>query len=134
MKTVLILLLGLVAFPTAALANPCGFEQSRELVITGYGVGATAVPRKQQPRLAEFAETAKHTFQVCIFAQVDKQGSDKANAKVAAARANSVKSFLVKRGVKPDAIKIAKQEEAFTAFGLLSKDNDEDRRVTVTHQ
>lgn len=133
MKTALILMLGLFALPTAAIANPCGFEQSRELVVTGYGVGATAIPQKHKERLAEFADGAKHTFQVCIFAQVDKQGSKEANMKIADGRANSVKSFLIEHGVKPETIKIATQEEAFTAFGLLSKDNDEDRRVTVTH-
>ena len=124
-------LLSLLAAP--ALANPCGFEEKGRMVVVGYAVGATAIPTDQKAKLAEFAKTAKARFGVCIFAQVDKQGSEAANLKVANGRAEAVRKFLLSEGVSADTIKVGKQEEAFTFFGLLSSDQDDDRRVFVSH-
>lgn len=118
----------------AALANPCGFEERGRMVIKGYPVGETSIPADQRERLSEFAETAKFRFQICVFAQVDKQGSDAANRRVVDGRAANVRRFLIDRGVRPDAITIATQEEAATFFGLLPSDQDDDRRVMVTHE
>lgn len=116
-----------------ALANPCGFGEQGRMVVTGYAVGATAIPADQKARLDEFIETAKYRDGVCVFAQVDKQGTKEANIKVATGRAEAVRKYLVSKGVPADAIKIAKQEEAFTFFGLLPSDQQDDRRVFVTH-
>jgi hypothetical protein len=124
-------LFSLLAMP--ALANPCGFKEEGRMVVVGYAVGATAIPADQKDKLAKFAETAKARFGICIFAQVDKQGSEAANLKVANGRAEAVRKFLLSKGVREDAIKVAKQEEAFTFFGLLPSDQDDDRRVFVTH-
>ena len=66
-----------------ALANPCGFEEQGRIVVTGYAVGATAVPADQKERLDKFIETAKFRHEICVFAQVDKQGTKEANIKVA---------------------------------------------------
>ena len=118
---------------TPALAGPCGFDEVGRLVIKGYAIGATAVPEEQKPRLTEFAETAKHRFGICIFAQVDSTGSEEANKKVAQARADGVRKFLASQGVPNDVMVIMKQDKAFTLFGLLSDDQDDDRRVVVTH-
>lgn len=118
---------------TPAFSNPCGLKEQRRVVVAGYGVGATAVPDDQKEKLAKFAETAKERFGICIFAQVDKQGSDEANARVAESRAQNVRKFLVSHGVPEKYIEIAKQEKGFTLFGLLSRDQDDDRRVVVTH-
>lgn len=115
------------------MANPCGFDEAGKVLVTGYKTGATAVPANQKDKLAKFADTAKHRFGICIFAQVDKQGSEEANQRVATARADAVREFLTARGVQPDTIKIAKQDKAFTLFGLLKDDQDDDRRVLVTH-
>jgi len=123
--------LTLAAVP--ALANPCGFEERGRMVVVGYAVGATAVPDDQKAKLAEFSETAKFRDGVCIFAQVDKQGSEEANIRVADGRADGVRKFLISQGVPTDAIKIGKQEKGFTVFGLLKSDQDDDRRVVVTH-
>ncbi len=38
-----------------------------------------------------------------------------------------------KQAARADAIKIGTQEKALTLFGLLSSDQDDDRRVYVTH-
>lgn len=124
-------LVSLLAAP--AFANPCGFEERGRMVVVGYAVGATAIPADQKDKLAEFAETAKFRDGVCVYAQVDKQGSEAANLKVANGRADAVRKFLLSKGVRSDTIKIGKQEEAFTLFGLLSSDQDDDRRVFVTH-
>ncbi|MBK0401018.1 OmpA family protein [Limibaculum sp. M0105] len=121
------------ASASVALANPCGFSETGRVVIKGYPVGATAIPKDQVDRLTRFAETASHRFAICVLAQVDKQGTKAANEKVAKGRAEKVRAFLIKQGVKPDAIKIALQEEALTFFGLLPSDQDDDRRVVVTH-
>jgi hypothetical protein len=123
----------LILAAAPALANPCGFDERGRMVVVGYAVGATAVPGDQKPRLAEFAETAKFRDEVCIFAQVDKQGSDAANVRVADGRADGVRKYLISKGVRADAIKIGKQEKGFTLFGLLKEDQDDDRRVYVTH-
>jgi len=133
MRYVLALAIAVSLIGTAALANPCGFEESGRVTIKGYAVGATAVPKDQQERLVKFAETAKFRDGVCIFAQVDKQGSKEANQKVAQARADKVRKFLLAKGVPAGAMKIAKQEDALTFFGLLSSDQPSDRRVVVTH-
>jgi outer membrane protein OmpA-like peptidoglycan-associated protein len=124
-------LLALAAAP--ALANPCGFDERGRMVVVGYAVGATAVPADQKPKLAEFAETAKFRNGICVFAQVDAQGSKEANIRVADGRAEAVRTFLVSKGVRPDAIRIGTQEKGFTLFGLLKEDQDDDRRVYVTH-
>jgi len=124
-------LIALAAFP--ALADPCGLDQRSQRVVVGYAVGATAVPNDQKAPLAEFAETAKHRSGVCVFAQVDGQGSDEANKRVASQRAENVRKFLISQGVPADVIKVAKQEKGFTLFGLLPKDQDDDRRVVVSH-
>lgn len=121
------------ALSTAALANPCGFEERGRMVVTGYGVGQTAIPGDQQAKLAAFAETAKFRNGICVFAQVDEQGSEAANTRVAEGRAEGVRRFLAARGVPGDAIRVGRQEKAFTLFGLLPSDQDDDRRVFVTH-
>lgn len=122
-----------VLFAGAASANPCGFSAAQTITVKGYAIGATSVPKDQQERLAKFAETAKARFEICVFAQVDKTGSEEANRKVADARANGVVNFLVKEGVPKEHIMVAKQEKALTFFGLLSDDQADDRRVVVTH-
>jgi hypothetical protein len=124
-------LLSLAATP--ALANPCGFEEKGRMVVVGYAVGATAVLADQRARLAKFAATAKFRDGICVFAQVDKQGTEAANIRVANGRAGAVRRFLLSKGVRGDTIQIGKQEKAFTLFGLLSSDQDDDRRVMVTH-
>ena len=122
-----------VAATSPALANPCGFSERGRLVVTGYDVGETAIPADQKAKLDEFAETAKFRDGVCVFAQVDEQGSKEANVRVATKRAETVRKYLISQGVPAEAIKMAEQEEAFTFFGLLSKDQKNDRRVFVTH-
>ncbi|MHA1536761.1 MAG: OmpA family protein, partial [Alphaproteobacteria bacterium] len=133
MKTTLLATAIVFMTITQALAGPCGFEEKGRLVITGYAIGATAVPAEQKARLTEFAKTAKHRFGICIFAQVDATGSEEANKKVAQARADGVRKFLASQGVANDVMVIMKQEKAFTLFGLLSDDQANDRRVVVTH-
>lgn len=125
--------LAVAALPGLAAANPCGQDERGKVVVEDYATGQTAVPETYRDRLAAFAETAKARFGVCIFAQADAQGSEEANARVAQARAEAVRAFLVERGVEPGAIEIATQEKAITLFGLLPEDQSNDRRVTVTH-
>ncbi len=133
MKQTLITAVAFAAFATSALANPCGFKDAGSMVVTGYAVGATAVPEPERQKLTKFAETAKHRFGICIFAQVDKQGSKDANRKVAQARAQNVMAYLEQQGVPRKVMKVATQDEAFTFFGLLPDDQAADRRVMVTH-
>ena len=133
MRTTLLAMAMAFLMVAPALAGPCGFDEVGRLVIKGYAIGATAVPAEQKARLAKFAETAKHRFGICIFAQVDATGSDAANKKVAQARADGVRKFLASHGVPNDVMTIEKQEKAFTLFGLLSDDQANDRRVVVTH-
>ncbi len=134
MRPMIMLLTGMLTLGvTPALANPCGFAEQGRMVVVGYAVGATAVPADQRARLAKFAATAKFRDGICVFAQVDKQGSKAANIRVANARAAAVRKFLLAKGVRDDAIQVGTQEKAFTLFGLLPSDQDDDRRVYVTH-
>ncbi len=134
MKPEIMLLAGVLSLAAApALANPCAFEERGRMVVVGYAVGATAIPADQKAKLAAFAETAKFRDGICVYAQVDKQGTEAANKRVADGRADAVRKFLRSKGVRAEAIKIGKQEKAFTLFGLLSSDQDDDRRVYVTH-
>ena len=123
----------LALLPLAAFANPCGFQEAGRLVVKGYPVGGTAIPASEKERLARFAETACHRFGICVFAQVDEQGTEAANERVATTRAAAVHDFLIARGVKRDTIRIALQEDAVTFFGLLPSDQADDRRVVATH-
>lgn len=118
---------------TAALANPCGFDEAGRVVVKGYAVGQTDIPEPEIERLTRFAETASHRYEICILAQVDQQGTRAANERVAEGRADKVRRFLVDHGVKPDAIRIVTRDEAMTFFGLLPADQPDDRRVVVTH-
>jgi len=133
MRGLMLLALAAALPAGAALANPCGFEERGRIVVTGYGVGQTAIPAGQKPRLAEFADTAKHRDSICVYAQVDEQGSEAANERVAAGRAENVRRFFRAWGVPDGAIRIGAQAQAFTLFGLLPADQDDDRRVYVTH-
>ena len=56
-----------------------------------------------------------------------------ADIRVANGRAGAVRRFLLSKGVRADAIQVGTREKAFTLFGLLSSDRDDDRRVYVTH-
>lgn len=118
---------------TPVLAHPCGFEEQGRMVVVGYAVGATAIPHDQRARPARFAATAKFRDEICVFAQVDDQGSEAANIRVANGRAEAVRRFLLSKGVRGDTIQVGAQEKAFTLFGLLPSDQDDDRRVYVTH-
>ncbi|MEM9737439.1 MAG: OmpA family protein [Pseudomonadota bacterium] len=115
------------------LAAACGAGGDGMTVIE-YETGVTALSAEDKARLATFAETAKFRDAVCIFAQVDAQGSEAANVQVAEGRAKTVERYLVSQGVPEDRILIAKQEEAFTFFGLLPDNRSNDRRVTVTYE
>ncbi|MEM0943219.1 MAG: OmpA family protein [Pseudomonadota bacterium] len=115
------------------LAAACGAGGGGMTVIE-YETGVTALSAEDKARLATFAETAKFRDAVCIFAQVDAQGSEAANVQVAEGRAKTVERYLVSQGVPADRILIAKQEEAFTFFGLLPDNRSNDRRVTVTYE
>lgn len=129
-----LVLAALLVLPAGvAMANPCGFEERGRIVVTDYDIGQTAVPADQKRRLAEFAETARFRDGICIFAQVDEQGSDEANRRVAEGRAEKVRRFLLGEGVPEEAIKVERQAKAFTFFGLLPSSQDDDRRVYVTH-
>ncbi len=64
---------------------------------------------------------------------MDKQGSEAANRRVADGRAESVRQFLIGKGVPGESIRIGTQAKAFTFFGLLPSNQDDDRRVYVTH-
>ena len=122
--------LALLAVP--ALANPCGNGADKGMKVVNYATGVAALSREDKAMLADWAKTAKHRV-VCIFAQVDKQGSKAANEKVARDRAETARDFLVSQGVPRNNIAIALQDEAITFFGLLPTDQDDDRRITLMH-
>ena len=130
-RTILATLAILVALPAAAAECGKGGEGA---VTINYATGKSALTKKHRALLTEFASVAKFRDWVCIFAQVDAQGSKAVNKRLATARANRVKKFLMSKGVKSSNILIAKESEGHTLFGLLGKDQKNDRRVTVSYE
>ena len=124
-------LVAMMALPAAAAE--CGKGGEGPVTIE-YDTGKSAVTAEHKRVLTEFARTAKHRDWVCIFAQVDAQGSKDVNIRLAEARAQKVRTFLISQGVKADRILIAKEEKGSTLFGLLGEDQQGDRRVTVTYE
>ena len=130
--------LGIAAVVWAALALPvaaaeCGAGGKGATTIN-YDTGQTTLTAEHKARLAEFAETAKFRDAVCVFAQVDAQGTAEANKRVANARAANVKKYLIAQGVPADRILIAEETSSTTLFGLLSADRAGERRVTVSYE
>lgn len=120
-----------LAMPAAAAE--CGAGGSGATTIF-YDTGHTKLTADHKARLAEFAEIAKHRDAVCVFAQVDAQGTPEANARVADARAKNVRRHLIKLGVPADRILIATETEGQTLFGLFEDDQKNERRVTVSYE
>ena len=120
-------------FASPTIAAECG-KGGEGAVTIEYATGKSAVTSEHRKLLAPFAETAKFRDWVCVFAQVDAQGSKAANIRIAEARAQKVKRFLISRGVKADRILIAKEEKGSTLLGLIGADQQGDRRVTVSYE
>ncbi len=125
------ILVAVMALPAAAAE--CGAGGSGAVTVN-YDTGQTKLTKEHRARLAEFAETAKYRDAVCVFAQVDAQGTAEANKRVANARADNVRRFLVDQGVPEDRILIATEEEGQTLFGLFGDDQKNERRVTVSYE
>ena len=131
------LIIGLVATAAIAGATPVLAQQDcgtggRTTIY--YDVGKTAVTDAHKAKLSEFASVAQHRNRTCVLAQVDAQGSEEANKRVAAARAENVVAYLVAQGVARDSIIIATEQKGSTLFGLIKSDQEGDRSVTVTHK
>lgn len=133
MRRFLVAVLMAGAFGVPAMAAPCGAGGEGTQSIH-YDTGKTGLTSAHKAKLATFIDIAKHRTAVCVFAQVDAQGTEAANKRVANARAENVKRYLIQQGVKADRIQIAKEEESFTLFGLLDEDSKNDRRVTVSYE
>ena len=118
---------------TPVLAAECGAGGTGAISFL-YETGRTAVTRAHKDRLVNFIDIAKTKDAVCIFAQVDAQGTEAANKRVAEARAQNMKCYLVTKGILADRILIAKESESFTLFGLLDSDQAGERKVTVSFQ
>lgn len=130
----LLALAALLLAPSLALANPCGTKVRGTIILKGYEIGQTAIPEAERERLAQFADTAKARFSICVAASVDATGSDAANEQVSNARAATVIRFLTDRGVDPGAIQTANVESSeVTFFGLFKDDRNSERRVYVSH-
>lgn len=132
-RTLAALAIVLAGAAVPAVAAECGKGGNGTMSIS-YDTGKTALTREHRAKLAKFADVAKHQSWVCVFAQVDAQGSDEVNKRVANARSQNVKKFLISKGVPAANILIASQEKGITLFGLLGDDKQSDRRVTVSYE
>ncbi len=121
------------ALAIPAYAAECGAGGKGQTTVF-YDTGKTAVTAQHKRDLAEFIDIAKSRDAVCVFAQVDAQGSDAANKRVADARANNIRRYLISQGVPAGNILIAKEDSSFTLFGLLDADQKNERRVTVSYE
>lgn len=130
--TMLGIMLAMLASPGISLAAECGAGGKGAVSIL-YGTGKTALTKAHKIRLKPFVDIAKHRSAICIFAQVDAQGTKAANEQVAAARAENVRRYMIAQGVPGNRILIAKQNESFTLFGLFESDQEGERKVTVSY-
>ena len=128
--TIFSIMLTMLSAP--AMAAECGAGGSGAVSML-YGTGKTALTNAHKQRLEDFIDVAKSKTVVCIFAQVDAQGTKAANERVADARAKNVRKYLIAKGVPSDRIRIAKESESFTLFGLLESDQAGERKVTVSY-
>lgn len=120
--------------PAPALADACRTSGPGTIIIKGYEIGQTAIPAEERDRLAAFAETARHRFEICVSASVDRTGSDAANKKVSTARARNVVDFLAQHGVDRSKISVSNVEKSeVTFFGLFREDRAAERRVIIAH-
>lgn len=115
-----------------AVASPCDVAESG-LVVLKYNTGVTGLSADQKAKLDQFADVAKNRNSVCIRAQVDSQGSEEANRRVSTARGEAVRAYLASKGVRAEIMEIRVQAQAFTLFGLIDEDSQNDRRVTLTY-
>lgn len=120
-----------VTVASGATASPCDVAESG-MVILEYDTGVTALSADHKAKLDEFADVAKHRNSVCLRAQVDRQGSDEANRQVSEARGEAVRAYLLSKGVRAEVMEVRVQAEAFTLFGLIDDDSQNDRRVVLT--
>lgn len=133
MKNSVLGAVGALFFAGTALAAPCD-NANAGMTVLHYDTGVTALTGEQQATLDAFADTAKHRDSVCIFAQVDSQGSDDVNRRVSQARGDAVFDYLAAKGVREAAMEVRTQGKAVTLFGLVDDDSQNDRRVVLTYQ
>lgn len=74
------------------------------------------------------------SIKVCAIGQADKTGDPEANKRLSLKRAESVKSYLMKKGLKSKAVETGFRGEAYGGLSFWddTEDLEQDRRVEVT--
>lgn len=83
-------------------------------------------------RKAELVKRAKRASVIEIIGYTDNTGSVEVNKRIALARAELVKSMLVRNGVSPEIIKVREQAGIYYATNETAEGRAANRRATVT--
>ena len=101
-----------------------------------FEVGQFGLSQDSKKKMDELIEvvTGNPSLKVCAFGQADKQGDAESNKKLSLKRAESAKSYLIKKGLPKNKVETAFRGEAFGSFSLwgTGEKADEDRRVEVS--
>ncbi|MFD2204214.1 OmpA family protein [Kiloniella antarctica] len=100
-----------------------------------FETGQTALSteaRKQIDQLVDVV-TGNPSLKICAVGQADKEGDPDANKKLSLKRAESAKSYLIKKGIEKKRVETVFRGEAYGGFSFwgAADKKDEDRRVEI---
>ena len=116
------------------------FQAGKRRALSSEGDAATAFSfelgsAKLNPsaaRKAELVKRAKRASAIEIVGYTDNTGSEEVNKRIALARAELVKSMLVRHGVSPEIIKVREQSGIYYATNETAEGRAANRRAIVT--
>lgn len=98
--------------------------------------GKTALTAKAQKKIDQLVDVVvgNPSLKICAVGQADKEGDPEANKKLSLKRAESAKSYLVKKGISKKKVDTVFRGEAYgtLSFWGTGDKKDEDRRVEIT--
>lgn len=97
--------------------------------------GKTALTTEAKKKIDQLVDvvTGNPSLKICAVGQADKEGDPEANKKLSLKRAESAKSYLVKKGIEKKRIDTVFRGEAYGGFSFwgAADKKDEDRRVEI---
>lgn len=109
------------------------FACERIFYVIKYDVGSAEISQRDKTELKQFARTAKHRDQICLFGQADGQGDEEVNERLVRERVEIVRDYLIAHGVPKDRFSLSYQPRAITLWETLNPDNPRERSVTIRY-
>ncbi|WP_020591164.1 OmpA family protein [Kiloniella laminariae] len=128
-------------FAHPAFASPVDCSQPVDKAalvkkVVYFGVGKSGLSTEAKQQLDQLFEVidGHPSLKICAVGQADKQGNPAANEKLSLKRAESVKSYLTKKGIAKKRIDTVFRGEAYgsASFWSETEDQAQDRRVEVS--